>query len=141
MLRLALAGEPVFSVSTVERDRPAPSYTYDTLDAFARLHPGDALFFLLGADQYADMKNWHRASELARLCRVVVLGRPGTKRPRVYRGHDPRRVRFLDVIEVAISSRQIRARLAKAESVGYMLPAPVQAYVQRHRLYRRNTHE
>ena len=137
MVRLAIAADPGFELCRLEENRPGPSYTVDTLHELRESYAGAALYFILGSDQYADMRHWHQPVELTRLCRLVVMKRPGTARPRLYPAHSARRVMFRDVIQVAIASAAVRARLAKGESVRYMLPTPVLQYIRRHRLYGR----
>lgn len=136
MVRRATAFHPQFDVSAIEAGRPGPSFTVDTLAALRAADPADRLYFILGQDQYATMERWHRPERIPHLARLVVMSRPGTDRPALFPGHSPARVRFLDVIPVAVSAAAVRARLAKGESVGYILPTPVQDYLRRHRLYR-----
>src|SRR6516165_6912268 len=50
MLALAIAGMPAFRVDELEKDRPGPSYTAETLAALRRQHPEDAFFLLVGSD-------------------------------------------------------------------------------------------
>ncbi len=135
MLRRALRGRPGLELSLVEDRRPGPHFTVDTLAELHRLYPGDRLFLLLGADQYAGMASWHEPDRLARLARIVVMTRPGTARPPLFAGHPAGRVRFLSVIPVDVSARLVRARLAKGSSVEYILPSSVLAYIKQHRLY------
>jgi len=137
MTRLAIAGEPGFELCRIEELRPGPSYTVDTLTELGSLFPGTALFLVVGSDQYREISGWRRPQLLTRLARVVVMNRPGIPRPALFPGHDPRRVLFRAVIQIAISAATVRARLAKGHSVRYMLPVEVSEYVTRHRLYRR----
>lgn len=127
---------PGLEVLAIEERLPSPSYTVDTLAAIRRELPGSRLWFILGADQYAEMPRWHRPEALGRVARLAVISRPGAARPRLWSGHSPARVRFLDVIPVEISSAAVRARLASGRSVRYMLPTEVDRYIGRHRLYR-----
>src|SRR6202007_3402109 len=39
MLALAIAGQPAFRIDDLEKDRPGPSYTADTLDEIQHRHP------------------------------------------------------------------------------------------------------
>lgn len=135
MLRLGLTGWPLFTLSTIEEDLPGPGFTIDALRALAEANPDDSLFLLLGADQYRLMNRWHEPARLTDAARIIVMSRPGTAHPPLFPGHRHRRVRFTPVIEVDIAGREIRARLAKGESVRYMLPTPVYRHVRRHRLY------
>ncbi|HTW91587.1 MAG TPA: nicotinate-nucleotide adenylyltransferase [bacterium] len=137
MTRLAVEGERGFELCRIEEHRPGPSYTADTLIELRSLHPDAALFLIVGSDQYREVSTWHRPDLLTRLARIVVMSRPGVERPPLCPGHDPRRVLFRAIIPVGISAAAIRARLAKGHSVRYMLPVRVNAYVKRHRLYRR----
>lgn len=138
MLRLGLAGWPHFRLSPVEERLAGPGYTVDALAALRRRQPDAAFHLVLGADQYRAMSTWHEPERLTDLARVIVISRPGTDRPGLFPGHRARRVRFVPVIEVAISGSEIRDRLARGRSVRYMLPVPVCRYIRRHRLYERS---
>ena len=133
--RLAISGQPGFELCQVEEERPGPSYTVDTLAALGSRYPGAALYLIIGSDQYREVSSWHRPDLLTGLARVVVVSRPGTRRPAPFPGHDPKRVLFRSVIPVAIAAAAVRARLAKGHSVRYMLPVAVSEYLKRHRLY------
>src|SRR5690606_24290783 len=58
MLRLAIAGNDAFEISTIELDRGGVSYTVETVAAMAELHPGAELFLLMGADSLVDFPTW-----------------------------------------------------------------------------------
>lgn len=139
MARLAIKDEPGFELCRIEEARPGPSYTVDTLLELRSRCPGAALFLIIGSDQYREIASWHRPDLLTRLARIVVMSRPGVARPSLFPGHEPKRVLFRSVISVGISAAAVRARLAKGRSVRYMLPVRVNAYVKRHRLYRRQS--
>jgi len=136
MTRLATADEPGFELCRIEEQRPGPSFTVDTLAGLRAMYRGARLYLIVGADQYREVRTWHRPALLTRLARVVVMSRPDIKRPALFAGHNPRRVLFRTVIPVAIAAAAIRARLAKGHSVRYMLPVSADEYIRRHRLYR-----
>src|SRR4051794_28666517 len=50
MLHLAIAGQPAFRVDDLEKDRPGPSYTFETLETIHRRLPEAELCLLLGSD-------------------------------------------------------------------------------------------
>jgi nicotinate-nucleotide adenylyltransferase len=137
MTQLAIAGEPGFELCRVEERRPGPSFTVDTLAELKSLFPDASLCLVIGSDQYEDVSGWHRPLMLTQLARIVVMSRPGVRRPALFPGHDEKRVLFTPIIPVAISAAAVRERLAKGRSVRYMLPVKVSEYVTRHRLYRR----
>lgn len=65
MVRLAIASSPYCKLSTVEIDRPGPSYTVDTVTELRnQLGAGTELFFILGWDSLAELPQWHQPSRL-----------------------------------------------------------------------------
>jgi nicotinate-nucleotide adenylyltransferase len=82
MTHLAIAGEPGFAVSVADAPQPsgAPNYTVETLERLRReLPPGNALFFLMGADSFSSLRAWRRASELPFLAPLIVASRPSER--------------------------------------------------------------
>jgi|HubBroStandDraft_1064217.scaffolds.fasta_scaffold72436_3 nicotinate-nucleotide adenylyltransferase len=81
MTRLAITGEPGFAIS--EADKPAasgvPNFTLETLQGLRRAMPGCALFFLMGADSFLGLRQWHRAAEIPFAAAMVVASRPGQR--------------------------------------------------------------
>ena len=141
MARLAVRGNPGFSVSTLETRRGRPSFTVETLRAMAAEAPGARLYLLMGADSLADFSTWREPEEILRLATLVVAGRPGVERSG--RGGRPRAARArivrLDNAEIAISSSLVRARVRAGRSARYLVPDAVAAYIARHHLYASRT--
>ncbi len=141
MIKLATSYHPQFAVSDLEKKQPIPSYTVNTLRHLTQIYPRAKLFFILGYDQYAKIKTWHRPDELTKLSYLIVISRPGFKKPKLFPGHDPNKIRFLSVIPVAITSQEIRQRLFNRMSIRYLVPGPVRRYIDQHRLYKFNLKE
>lgn len=131
MTRLAIEGNPAFEVSTLEVDRPGPSYTADTLEALMTEYPGSDLQLVLGHDAYIDLPNWVRPERIRELATVVVAARNGEGV-----GVEPPAVR-LAMPEIGISATDIRERVAAGRSIRYLVPAAVEAYIRAHGLYGR----
>ena len=130
MAELACEGDARFEVSRIEEDT-ARSYSVVTIEKIrARLAPGDRLYFLIGADAFAEIRTWHRWRDVASGVRFLVVSRPG----HVYQ--PPPGIEFdrIDDIEVAISSSEIRRALARSQSPAG-LPAAVLDYAVSHGLY------
>jgi nicotinate-nucleotide adenylyltransferase len=130
MLELAIAGSPGFAVERAELERPAPSYTVDTLEALRDREPAATFSLLLGADAAAELPAWHRASELPGLARIVVFGRPGSPVPA-----SPLIAGTIEVPAIDISATDIRERVRAGLPVRYWVPDAVAEYMVRHRLY------
>ena len=119
-----------FEVSRVEK-RDAPSYSIDTISRVrAQLAPDDELFFIIGADAFAELRTWHRWRDVARAVRFIVVSRPG------YSYDAPEEVKVEGSVELEepASSSDLRRRLAAGENV---LDAPrgVFEYIRSRGLY------
>lgn len=157
MVRLAVARNPRFAVSTVELDRPGPSYSVDTIRQFAgQLTKRDSLYFIIGLDAFLEIGTWHDFQEIFTLCNFIVTSRPGSKendplkgtavavkklfcydsKQGNYRHHSGNRVYFIELTDIAISASEIRALVRKGQSIRYLLPSLVEKYISRRRLYR-----
>lgn len=141
MVRLAIASNPFFEVSTAELDRPGPSYTVDTVEAMRRsARPGDELYFIAGADALADMPRWKDPSRLMTLCRIIAVERPGAApvNPEALIAFIPGVCGCITPIKVPqmdISSTMIRDRVRKGLPVRYLVPPEVERYILEHRVY------
>lgn len=144
MLALATAGHPAFRVDEIEKDRPGPSYTADTLDEVARLQPGAELFLLIGTDCLPDLAGWYQPARILSRASLLVMARPGWPAPEPERLREELRLPpgvdlRLHVVEaplVAISSRDLRQRVAAGRSIRYLVTRAVECYIETHRLYR-----
>ena len=139
MLRLALADEPRFRLSRIELDRSGPSYTVDTVRAMQAEQPGAQWFLIIGQDQYAGFHTWQGWEELLDRVTLAVANRAGSDlagdAPRV----DPRVLRAakqsVDLPTMAVSSTQIRARLALGRTITDLVPLAVARYISQYNLY------
>lgn len=134
MLRLAIAGEPRYTLDGRELAAGATGYTYDTLLAMRAGHPGTPLVLLIGADQFLKFETWHRWRDLLALCRIAVFARPGWEAPSL--DCPPDAVIHVSMQPLAISANDIRARIGRGEDVSAMLPPRVLAYIRDQGLYR-----
>jgi len=141
MVRLAIADKLYFKLSTIEIDRPGPSYTVDTIAQLrAEIGAGDELFFILGWDNLAQLPQWKELSRLIEMCHLVAVSRPGNPLPdhhslEVITPGLSRRLILLDRPAVDISATGIRDRVARGLSIGHLVPQPVAEYIKQHGLY------
>jgi nicotinate-nucleotide adenylyltransferase len=131
MLELAVAGNPRFRVEPIELDLPAPSYTVRTLRELATREPGNRFTLLLGADAARDLASWFEVEALPGLADVVTFARAGTPPAahRLVRGS-------VKVPTFDLSATDIRRRVRAGQSIRYLVPEPVRAYIAEHGLYR-----
>lgn len=160
MVRLAIAANAAFRVSTLELERPGHSYSVDTLRLLRQQMPAATrIILLLGLDQFHEIGTWKEYRQLFTLADLAVLSRPPfrVRTPRALLpvaarkefcyGHDRKtllhesgnRILFLDVTSIDISASAIRRRSQRGLSIRYLVAAPVERYMQRHNLYARGS--
>ncbi len=141
MVRLAIADYPYFKLSTIEIDRPGPSYTVDTIAELKdRYGAGDELFFILGWDNLVQLPRWKEPSRMIQMCRLVAVPRPGYSLPDLDSQEAlipglSRRLIVLNKPEVDISATEIRGRVAGGLSIRHLVPEAVAEYIKQHKLY------
>lgn len=139
---------PTLEASARERARPGPSYTVATL---AEMGGGEPLVWLLGDDALAGVNRWHRADELAGLCHLLVLARPGRVAPErapapppgfrrvaspdAFRRQPSGGIHYLPAAMMDISATGVRAGIARQEDTSALLSPRVWAYIRCRGLY------
>lgn len=153
MAALAVLPLDGFEVSDLELCAPGPTYTSDTL---SRLHglgfEASQIFFITGADAFAEIETWHRYPEVLDLANFVVVSRPGhdarSLKPRLpalagrMRDVQPgtsssasTSIFLVNARTPDVSSTEIRRRLHAGESIAGLVPEAVEAYIRKHHLY------
>jgi nicotinate-nucleotide adenylyltransferase len=161
MLALATQDEGRFRVSSVELDAPERPYTVETL-ARLRDELADArLFFVMGADSWAEITTWREWERLLEMCDHVVVTRPGYElsfdhvpvkiRARVVdlRGSvrertrravvesEPPKIFLSDAVSEDVSATGVRREVARGASLDSLrVPRAVANYIDKYGLYR-----
>jgi nicotinate-nucleotide adenylyltransferase len=135
MVRLAIRGCERFEADDIEVRRGGPSYSVETVGELGLRHPGAEFYFIIGSDSLGELPLWREIRRLARLCTFVVVARPG------FAAGMPKglglRCRFVEGHLCEISSSEIRRRLARGQSVRWLVPEAVLRYIRRVKLYQR----
>jgi len=153
MVALAVAGHSRYRVSDDEMLRGGRSYTADSL---RRLHAAGwrpaQIFFILGADAFAEIATWHEFPEVLDAAHFVVVARPGTNlanglarnqalAPRVrehgllHASDDTTSIVLIEARTRDVSSTAIRARIARGEPIDNLVPAAVAKHIAANGLY------
>jgi nicotinate-nucleotide adenylyltransferase len=143
MLALALAGNPVFRVEEMEKEREGLSYTVDTLAELSSRRPRGEFFLLIGGDTIRDLPQWYEPRRILELASLLVVRRPESSVPdreelRAQLGLpiDAVRMEVIQAPLIDISSRDLRRRVGEGRSLRYLLPRAVECYIHDKRLYR-----
>ncbi|MTI95621.1 MAG: nicotinate (nicotinamide) nucleotide adenylyltransferase [Firmicutes bacterium] len=139
MVRLAIAGNTLFSVDDTEIKRREPAYTYETLEQLQARYQlqADSLYFLLGSDSVTELETWRNPERIAALCTLLVYPRQAWSELDLtgVRRSLNLRLEICDAPIVQISSTFIRQRIQQYKSVRYMLPEAVADFIAERGLY------
>jgi nicotinate-nucleotide adenylyltransferase len=158
MVALALTGRDGWRASDLElASGRSPSFTSDTLQ---RLHAegfaAGELYFLTGADAFAEIEMWKDYPAVLDGAHFVVVSRPGSHVSQLRAALPSLGDRMVDVSLTGlnrtppgngtwiflidaptadVSATAIRQRAANGQSIVSMVPPLVQQYIEQHRLY------
>ncbi|HLG58042.1 MAG TPA: nicotinate-nucleotide adenylyltransferase [Vicinamibacterales bacterium] len=153
LVALAIQGQPAYRAAETELTRKGRSYTADTLRAIhAEGWRPSQLFFILGADAFAEIATWREFPAVLDAAHFVVVARPGTTldaavartpelRGRMRYARDGTQATAAPSIFLVeahtrdVSSTAIRARLAAGQSIDDLVPASVEGHILAHQLY------
>jgi nicotinate-nucleotide adenylyltransferase len=143
MLKLAIAGNPAFSVSPYETNRGGVNYTVDTLAHIKEEDPSRELFFLMGEDMLLDLPHWRHPEKVCELAQLVVVYRAGmapldfnclqniTSPDRI----EEIRRHQVEMPEIGLSSSEIRRRVSAGNSIRYHTPRAIEKFIETQKLY------
>jgi nicotinate-nucleotide adenylyltransferase len=143
MLQLAISRHPLFKISTMELERPGPTYTVDTITELCRRRgPEDEFYFILGWDNLKELTLWRQPEQLLSLCKLVAVPRIGGVAPdlkvlEAAIGGLKGSVVMLDSPRIDISASAIRCRVADGLSIANLVPEAIEGYIKEHGLYRK----
>jgi nicotinate-nucleotide adenylyltransferase len=87
---------------------------------------------LIGADEYRDFPSWKEPEAVLELARLGVAARPGFPLPE----QPADRVLYFELEPVPVSSREIRALVARGDPIEGLVPSAVAGAIARLGLYR-----
>jgi nicotinate-nucleotide adenylyltransferase len=154
MAALGIVGLETWRASDLELVTGGRSFTSETLKALAAAgYSPRELFFLTGADAFAEIETWNDYPALLDQAHFAVVSRPGFTgvrlsdrlphlQPRMIRapfdiGSESAPLIFLiDAVTMEVSSTAIRRRVGEGRPIGGLVPPLVEQHIERHRLYR-----
>ena len=137
MCRLSLQDLPYAEASDFELSRQEKSYSYVTVEHFAKVYEGSELYFLVGADMLEDFFTWKNPERILAAATLVACGRGDESASQT---HQRFKERFhSDYIEIPFtgdktSSTELRVRLAFGKETKE-LDSRVAEYIKEKNLY------
>jgi nicotinate-nucleotide adenylyltransferase len=153
MLQLAIGRETTLHTEDIELQRPAPSYSIDTVRLIREQIGGQTpLFLCIGMDALNSLDSWHDWQRISQYCHIIVSSRPSFSIPQtgyladwitLHRCDDlttlkqsaQGKIYFCELTMLAISSTSIRNKVSNGENICYLTPESVVDYIQHHHLY------
>ena len=130
-----MVSRPMESVETsaFEFTMPRPSYTIDTLNALQAKFPDDEFYLITGGDNWQIFNRWRNSDEILAKYHLLIYPRLGYEV--VIPDELKERVTLVDAPIIEISSTEIRELLANGQSVRYLVPDEVLAFIEQKNLY------
>ena len=141
MTRLAIGGNDLFELSTLEVGRAGPSFTVDSMEQLLNTYDDATVYLIMAGDSLAQIDSWHEPERLLSLVEWLVGPRPGTPRPdpdqlRQRFGEAAARIHLLEGPSLEVSASEIRERVAAGRTIRYLVPQAVEELIAERGLYR-----
>ncbi|MEW6412818.1 MAG: nicotinate-nucleotide adenylyltransferase [Candidatus Zixiibacteriota bacterium] len=138
MLKLAVANHDCLGVSKIEQQNNLSGYTLDTIRAVKKRHPGVTFYFIIGADNISQIRNWHRFEKIFDEIHIVA----GTRPSYTLDHHGDAvlsRIEFVETSAVNVSSSEIRQLIGQGGDLSVLdrwVGSEIKEYIIRRKLYR-----
>lgn len=141
MVRRAISDNPHFELSLEEMHADGYTYTYHTLEKLKEKNPDTEYYFIIGADSLYNFDSWMKPERICKACTLVVasrnygenddLGQQIMHCAKTYNGI----FLCLDIMNVDVSSQQLRQWILEGHSVRYYVPDSVISYIREQHIY------
>ena len=164
MVESAIASNPAFILSPREMSHTSPDYAIATLLNLQDAYPNRQWYWIIGMDAFQTLPQWYRREQLIPSCNWLVAPRPlplpttaallaeggsqkkemvmteGSKlcqqvTQQLASQHISIRWQLLEMPQIGISSSLIRQYRRRGDSIRYLVPEEVRAYITTHNLY------
>ncbi len=160
MLSLATDDEGKFRVSTVELDAPEKPFTYETQSKLKNDSPNAEIFFVIGADSWAEIDTWREWEKVLTQTNIIVVTRPDYEisfshinekiKRRIINLKDNQELKskiqnpkskiqkiyITDAVNLDVSATEIRRKIrAKENDWRELVPNEVAKYIEKYELY------
>jgi nicotinate-nucleotide adenylyltransferase len=156
--RAVRAYEPELGWDDQEIRRGGTSYTVETLKAYNKTHDSDNIYFIMGADAFAEFPNWKDFETLIGLAHFVITTRPGSHVSlasvdlpmglgKYVKASDRnmailstgKTIRLARLDDVDVSATEVRKKLRANHDIKQMVPPGVFDFINEKALYKRTS--
>ena len=158
MLALATAGHRELSISPLELEMPERPYSVETHGRLLQVLPSSAIFFVMGADSWRDIRTWREWERVLTMTNHIVVTRPGypvttdhvtdairdrtvdLRRGGIFADEatdDGTKIYFSDAVHSDASASRIRTLIAERSREWRLdVPEAVANYIEKYELYK-----
>ena len=142
MTKAAIKDYQGFTYCDYEINKKSYSYTYETLQYLKSKYSNTKLYFIVGADSLLNLDKWKNVPEIFRLAQLVVFLRPGfsteelKKVKKETEDYYSTEIILLELLQMDISSSDIRKRIAENRNYQFLIPKEVYRYIEQNSLYK-----
>ena len=133
MLKLAIKDIPYFDFTDIEIKGKNISYTIDTIRALKSSYENIEL--IIGYDNLLVFNKWKKPDDLLKLVKLVVLKRK-VKDEKNRKNKYFKKAIFVETPLIDIRGTDIRKRVRSDNSINFLVPQKVMAYIYKHNLYK-----
>jgi nicotinate-nucleotide adenylyltransferase len=134
MTEAAIKNNPHFRASDIENRLSGKTYTIDVVRALMEEKPGQ-MNLIIGSDQWEEFDTWKTPRKLLQLCNIIVVARPGHSLKGLSRRR--KKIKIAQTPMIELSSTMIRRKIARNQSIQYLVPPEVLKFIQKRKLYRK----
>lgn len=141
MVELAIADNPLFEISYREIENRRINYTYETLRQLNEENPETEFYFILGADSLFDFLFWRHPELICQEAVILAAVRDTLNEKKVdeqisYLSRRLNgRIYRLNTPNFNVSSKSIRERIRRGQTIRYLIPDSVSDYIRKNHLY------
>jgi nicotinate-nucleotide adenylyltransferase len=160
MLALATDDKEKMRVSKIELDAPEKPFTYETQAKLKRKLKDAEIFFVIGADSWAEIDTWREWERVLTATDIIVVTRPGSEivfshvtekiKNRIVDSRNSRRLKIkdqilktedrqifiTDAVNLDVSSTEIRRKIrASKTDWNKLVPRAVAKYIEKYEIY------
>jgi nicotinate-nucleotide adenylyltransferase len=154
MLKKATRGNSFLCASNIEIKNQGVSYSINTIKTFQKRFK--QLYFIIGIDAFLEIDTWYHYQEIFNHTNFIIMERPlSSKTPvnklfpsdirkdikkideRTFKHVSGNEIHMQSVTQLDISSTKIRDSARNGRSIKYLVPQPVEKFINKMGLYRK----
>lgn len=127
-VKACISNHPRLKLSDIETQLPLPSYTEQTLNQLADIHPNHQFHIIVGSDSYVHLPKWKNAERWMHKYPIEVY-------PRISKDPTPMHTsltHFHELPLIPISATSLREKIMNGQNVFFWIPEIIRGEVEKY---------